>query len=147
MLQFLRDDKRIYSVVAGLALIGIGLAIYLYYNYLIAADHTICSISSTINCSAIITGDLAEWFGVPVSLVGLIGYIIILISSLWHKKKLLFFMTTFGLLFCLRLSILELFVEKLICPICLLCQTIMIIVFALSLKLLIQPEKQETAES
>lgn len=125
-----------------LSLIGIILAGYLFYSYLAPIPPGLCDISATINCDAVTKGSLAALFGIPVSLVGLIGYIFILYSSLLKLPKLHLFMTAFGMLFCLRLTFLEIFVEKVICPVCLACQLIMLILFILSLKLIRKPLPQ-----
>lgn len=125
------SDKKIWTIITVLATIGIGLAIYLFYSYLSPNPPQICSINATINCDAVTKGPLAEWYGVPVSLVGLIGYIIILGSALGQKKWLALGMTTFGMLFCLRLTYLEIFVEKVLCPVCMMCQIVMLTIFSL----------------
>ena len=118
-----------------LSVFGIILAIYLFYSYLALTPPGLCDINATVNCNAVTKGPLAEFMGIPVSLVGLIGYILILYSGLMKFKKLMLFMTTFGMIFCLRLTILEIFVEKVFCPVCGACQLIMLILFLLSLKL------------
>jgi len=125
------NQKKIWTLISILATVGIGLAIYLFYSYLSPNPPQICTISETINCDAVTKGNLAEWFGVPVSLVGLIGYITILGSALAKKRNLAMGMTTFGMLFCLRLTYLEIFVEKVICPVCILCQIVMLTIFSL----------------
>lgn len=125
-----------------LSLIGIILASYLFYSFLAPNPPGLCDINATINCKAVTKGVLATIFGIPVSLVGLIGYILILYSSLLKLKKLHLFMTGFGMIFCLRLTFLEIFVEKVYCPICLACQLIMLILFIISLKLIRKPLPQ-----
>src|SRR3990167_7061537 len=122
--------EKMWKAVTVLSLIGIVLGSYLFYNYLSPSPFTLCDINSTVNCDAVTKGPLAEFMGVPVSLVGLIGYALILISSIVKNKKLLLGMTTFGMVFCLRLTILEIFVEKVICPVCVACQTVILLAFA-----------------
>ena len=128
-----------WKLSVALSLLGIILAGYLFYSYLAPIPPGLCNISATINCDAVIKGSLATLFGIPVSLVGLIGYIFILYSALLKLPKLHLFMTSFGLLFCLRLTFLEILVEKVYCPVCLACQLIMLILFILSLKLIRKP--------
>ncbi len=141
MNTMLREHK-IWTLISILATIGIGLAIYLSYNYLSPNPLQFCTINSTINCDAVTKGELRQWLGIPVPFVGLLGYIIILIAAYYKKKKLALAMTTFGMLFCLRLTFLEVFVLKVICPVCILCQLDMLTVFVLSLILL--RRKQES---
>lgn len=140
-------ENKIFLIVTILAFLGVILASYLFVSYLSPTPPQICNLSSTVNCDAVTKGNLANFLGIPVSLIGLIGYIVILISSMYRKKGLLLFMTSFGMLFCLRLTILEIFVEKVICPVCLACQTIILIVFLLSLKIYLKKNPSPTADS
>ncbi|OGD59002.1 hypothetical protein A3I57_02515 [Candidatus Beckwithbacteria bacterium RIFCSPLOWO2_02_FULL_47_23] len=127
--------NKLFKASAILAGIGIILASYLFYSYLAPVPPGWCDINSTVNCDAVTKGPLAEFLGVPVSLVGLIGYITILYASIMKFKKLHLFMVSFGMVFCLRLIYLEIFQEKVFCPVCGACQLVMLILFIISLKL------------
>jgi len=128
-------EKTVWKSINVLSAIGIVLAIYLFYSYLAHPLFQPCSINVTINCDAIIKGAVSKTLGIPTALYGLIGYIVILFSSLFKKRKLLLGMAAFGTLFCLRITFLEVFVIKVICPICLACQLVMLFIFFLSLRL------------
>ncbi len=125
----------LFKIVVPLALIGIGLALYLLYEYFAPPHQSLCYINSYINCEASTKGSLANTLGIPTAIFGLTGYIIILIAALKRWRRVLLGMATFGLLFCLRITFLELFVINAICPVCLACQTVMIILFILGIKL------------
>jgi uncharacterized membrane protein len=127
--------NKLYKWSAILAAFGIILATYLFYSYLAPTPPGLCNISDTVNCGAVTKGVLAEFMGVPVSLVGLIGYITILYASLMKFKRVHLFMVSFGMVFCLRLTYLEIFQEKVFCPVCGLCQIVMLILFIISIKL------------
>lgn len=127
--------SKIYKVITILSVIGIGLALYLTNEYFAPPHQSICYINSYINCEASTKGELAKTLGIPTALYGLTGYFIILIASLKKWPKLLFGMATFGLLFCLRITFLEVFVINALCPVCLTCQAIMIVIFILGYKL------------
>jgi len=129
--------------MTALAIIGIFLATYLLYGTWAPSGPTVCHVSSTINCLAITKGNLAYVLGIPVALIGLAGYIAIFVSSLHHWKRAALALTTFGLVFCLRLLYLEIFVEKVVCPICLLCMAAMASVFAISVKLRWWPDQSQ----
>lgn len=118
-----------------LSSLGILLAIYLFYNFLTKPLVESCYINATINCDAITKGSLSTLFGIPVSLVGLIGYIVILLSSILKKKLLVLGMSTFGMVFCLSITYQEVFRLKVICPVCLTCQLVMLTVFILAIYL------------
>lgn len=130
------NTKTIYSLILMLSIIGIGLALYLLYQYYSPPHDSLCYINSTINCDASTKGELANTLGIPTGFFGLVGYIFILIASIKEWKKVVLGVATFGMLFCLRITFLELFVIKAICPVCLACQVNMIIILILSIMLL-----------
>lgn len=123
------NKKSIYQVILVLSLLGIILAAYLLYSFFAPKPPTLCSVNNQINCNEVVKGgSLSTIFGIPVAAIGLAGYIVILISTLLKKDKLILGMAIFGALFCLRITILELFVVKIVCPVCLLCQLDMVAV-------------------
>jgi len=130
----MRSDT-LWNSIAMLSGAGIILALYLLYATLFPDPIKICNVNAWINCEPVTTGSLAYLFGIPVGAYGLAGYLFILYASLTQNKKLALGMAMFGLLFCLRLFILEIFVEKILCPVCLLCQVIMLIVCTMSIVL------------
>ncbi|MCR4329951.1 MAG: vitamin K epoxide reductase family protein [Candidatus Roizmanbacteria bacterium] len=127
--------NTIYKSITALSIVGIGLAIYLLYNYLAPVPSEFCAINATVNCDAVTKGSLATIFGIPVAVVGLVGYIAILFGSIKKWGGLILGMSTFGMLFCLRLTFLEIFRERVLCPVCMSCQVIMLIIFGLSIYL------------
>lgn len=122
----------VFQTIKILSIIGIGLAVYLLVEQLTQTSFRPCTINSTINCDAIISGEVAKTFGISTPLYGLIGYIVIFIAALFKKKKLLLSMAGFGLVFCLYIAYQELLILQVICPVCILCQVIMITIFTLS---------------
>lgn len=129
------SESSIYLYIKALAVLGIVLACYLLFEQLTHTAFQPCNINSTVNCNAIISGPVAKTFGIPTPLIGLTGYIVILISAMLMKKKLILGMAIFGLVFCLSIAYIELVQLKVVCPVCILCQLDMISVFLLSLLL------------
>ena len=127
--------ENLWNIAGVLSLVGVCLAIYLFYNFLTKPAVESCYLNSTINCDAVTKGSLSTLFGIPVSLVGLLGYIAIFFSALFKLKKLLLGVTTFGMIFCLYLTSQEVFVLKVICPVCITCQIVMFFVFLCGLTL------------
>lgn len=127
------NTVRVFTYIKILSLAGIALAIYLLWEQMFHPTFQPCNINSTINCDAIINGAVAKTFGIPTPLIGLIGYIVILLSSLFQKKKILLGMAAFGVFFCLSIAYIELFQLHVICPVCIGCQVIMISVFLMAL--------------
>mgnify|MGYP001586077707 CR=1 FL=1 len=124
--------NKIYFFIKALSLIGIILAVYLLWQQFFQPEFQPCYVNATINCEAIISGAVAKTFGIPTPLYGLIGYIVIFFAAMYRKKKLLLGMATFGLTFCAWIAYRELFELRVICPICITCQLIMITVFSLA---------------
>lgn len=129
------SSKNIWKILIILSVIGIFLASFLFYEFLTKPSVEPCFINSKINCDAVTKGSLSTILGIPVSLVGLVGYIVILISSIFKKRKTVLGMSTFGMLFCLFITYNEFFLLHVICPVCLTCQLVMLLVFLLALKL------------
>lgn len=129
-------ETTILKYIKILSFFGILLSVYLLWQRYFHPSIHPCSINSTINCDAIINGPVANTLGIPTPLYGLTGYIIIFISSFLIKKKTILGMALFGLIFCLWIAYQELFLLRVICPVCILCQVTMIGVFILSIMLL-----------
>ncbi len=124
--------KTIYNLVKLFSFLGILLAVYLLWQQFFRPEWQPCTINSFINCDAIISGGVAKTFGISTPLIGLIGYIVIFLSSIFRWKKIMLAMAVFGLVFCLWIAYQELFLLKVICPVCIGCQTIMIVVNVLA---------------
>lgn len=139
-------DEKFYKITILLAAIGIVLASFLFYNFLTKPVVEVCTVNEQINCDAVTKGTLSTLFGIPVSLIGLVGYVAILISAYFKNKKAVFAVSAFGMIFCLRLTFLELFSIKIVCPVCLACQIDMLVLFLLSLLAnLKKPQIQESS--
>ncbi len=140
--KYMHARSGIWKILIVLSSLGILLAIYLFYNFLTKPLFESCYINSQINCDAVTKGSLSALFGIPVSLIGLTGYVVILISSIFKKKLLVLGMSTFGMIFCLTITYQEIFLLKVICPVCLACQLVMLTVFLLTIYLSFNTRKQ-----
>lgn len=130
--QIIESMDRLYKYVRLLALAGILLAVYLLWQQIFRPQFQPCSINATVNCDAIISGPVAKTLGIPTPIYGFIGYIVIFFAATYRKSRLLVGMATFGLGFCLYIAYRELFELRVICPVCIGCQLIMISVFICS---------------
>ena len=128
--------KKMLKAVKILSAIGVLLALYLLWQQLFRPAFQPCTINDFINCDSVITGPVAKTLGIPTPLYGLIGYVVIFFAAVYRKKVLMLSMATFGLLFCLWIGYQELFLLRVICPVCVGCEVIMITVFILSIKIL-----------
>jgi len=128
-------EKNLWRITVFLSIIGICLAGYLFFEFMTKPAMEPCYINSKINCDAVTKGSLSTILGIPVPFVGLVGYIVILLSAFFKKRRLVLGMATFGMLFCLVITYQELFLLNVLCPVCLTCQLVMLVVFLLGLKL------------
>jgi uncharacterized membrane protein len=127
--------EKYFSWVKVLAFFGILLAAYLLWQQFYQPEFKPCNINAWVNCDAVITGPVAKTLGIPTPLYGFVGYIVILFAAFWKKAKLVLGMATFGLAFCLYIGYIELVQLRVICPVCIACQLIMISVFVLGILL------------
>ena len=126
----MQNYLRIISII--LALAGIGISIYLTWVHY-SDVNPVCT--SGTSCIKVQNSDYADVQGIPVALLGIIGYSLILISLIIkHKYSIMvtIFLTTIGVGFSLYLTYLELFVINAICEWCVISAIIMIILFILS---------------
>ncbi len=126
-------NTKIWNLVAAFSLIGIFLVGYLLKQYYIPDASGVCCLNNRFTCTTITTTELGYLFGVPIAAIGLVGYLVILLSSIIKNKFLAIGMSLFGFFFCLRVTILELFFVDVICPVCIACQVNMAILVVLSI--------------
>jgi len=127
--------QRYFDWIKILGVIGIGLALFLLWERYFHPTFQPCNINSTVNCNAVISGEVSNTLGIPTPLIGLVGYIFILYGAFKKNAKLILGMSTFGLAFCLYIAFIELFQLHVVCPVCVACQLDMITVFILGILL------------
>src|SRR3989339_1955020 len=103
------NKLKIYFLVKVLAVIGLMLGTYLMYEQITQSAWRPCTINATVNCDAVISGEVAKTLGIPTPLYGLVGYTLIFFGALTKRKKLILGMVSFGLIFCLYIAYRELF--------------------------------------
>ena len=135
--------QKYFDWVKILVVIGICLALFLLWERYFRPSFQPCNINSTVNCNAVIRGEVSNTLGIPTPLIGLIGYVFILIGAFRKNAKLVLGMSAFGLAFCLYIAYRELFQLHVVCPVCILCQLDMITVFVLGILLNFKPKTSE----
>jgi uncharacterized membrane protein len=129
------NNLKLYFWIKVLAIFGLMLGSYLMYEQITMPAWTPCTINATVNCDAVIKGEVSKTLGIPTPIYGLVGYAMILIGTIIESKKLVLSMAAFGLVFCMYIAYVELFTLHVICPVCIGCQVDMIISFILALML------------
>ncbi len=133
-----RDWLKLISIV--LAVIGIGIAGYLTYADVLNAP-VVCAKGGLWNCDAVQTSTWSRIGPIPVAVLGLAGYIAILLVlalessvSLFaaRGKLLVFAMTLFGLVMSGYLTVIEAFVLHAWCIWCVGSAITMVLLFIVS---------------
>jgi uncharacterized membrane protein len=128
--------------MAGLALVGLGIATYLVVVHYTGAE-PVCAVNH--GCETVQKSKYSEVAGVPVALIGLIGYIAILASFLVRGEngrlaRVAF--TVIGFAFSMYLTYRELFTIHAICQWCVGSAVIMTLLVILSVYDFLSPEAE-----
>jgi uncharacterized membrane protein len=113
------SEGRIRALIAVLGLIGLGISLYLAITWY--EDTIPVCAGGEGGCEKVQTSDYADWAGVPVALIGAIGYAAILLSLALPREASRFAGALLGVIgfgFSVYLTYLELFVINAICQWC-----------------------------
>jgi uncharacterized membrane protein len=111
-------DRRLRQVAIVLALIGLGVAGYLTYVHY-EGIKPVCGLGG--DCEKVQTSEWSDLAGVPVALLGLIGYAAILATLVFEREEALIagaLVALVGFGFSVYLTYRELFSIDAICPWC-----------------------------
>jgi len=118
-------------LIALISIAGLGMTAYLtsiHYTY----TRPFCDISETVSCSTVAASIYAEIFGVPVAILGLGYFGLLVLLSVFQRKKecyqIIFLITVFALIPSLYLTAAEIFAIK---SFCILCETSKALMFAI----------------
>jgi uncharacterized membrane protein len=134
-------DKRLSKVTIALVTLAImGLLVSIYMTiYKITSNDNMCIGSK--DCSVVNASRYSEIYGIPVAVLGVVGYAAILAILLLERNPgffnqngtmLLFGLSLTGFLFTLYLIFIEVALIKAYCPFCITSQTAMTLIFILS---------------
>lgn len=121
-----------------LAVIGLGVAAYLAY----VETQSVTAVCGPVgDCNAVQTSEYAYLFGIPIGVLGVLGYVAILAAWGWGKWQgdkraalALLAMSAFGVLFSIYLTYLEPFVIGAVCAWCLTSSVVMTALMLLSVE-------------
>jgi uncharacterized membrane protein len=111
-------DRRLRLIAIVLAVIGLGVAAYLTYVHYDGIK-PVCGLGG--DCEKVQTSEWADLAGIPVALLGLIGYASILVTLFIEREEALFagaLLSLAGFGFSAYLTYRELFSIDAICPWC-----------------------------
>lgn len=131
-------DKWLYRASVALVVVGLLVSIYMTV-YKFTGNDGMCLGSG--DCSTVNASRFSEVNGIPVAVIGIVGYVAILLVHLFENRSdffrkngtlLIFGMSLTGFLFTVWLVYLELAVIKAICPFCVTSQVAMTIIFIIA---------------
>jgi uncharacterized membrane protein len=125
------SERPLRVVIAGLAAVGVAAATYLSILHL-AGEVPICAAGGK-GCSTVTTSEYAELGPVPVTMLGLAGYLLLLVSAALASdlgRIAGMFLALVGFGFSAYLTYLELFVIDAICQWCVVSAVLMTLLLA-----------------
>lgn len=135
--------RRLCSAIALLAVIGVVVSsVSLYHHYGTSATRY-CDFGQNFNCDIVNRSVYSSVFGIPVALIGVIGYLLLAALATVYRAKaetpaLLLATSTVGLGFALYLTYIEAYVLGVWCIVCLTSLTTIVLITVLSSVLVAQ---------
>jgi vitamin-K-epoxide reductase (warfarin-sensitive) len=115
---------RLLLVIAVLALAGMAVSSVSLAHHYSTSKSSFCDFSETVNCDIVNRSEYSTLLGVPVALMGVLGYFALLVIAMMNRRRsgnlhLLFWLAVAGLAFALYLTYIEGFVLYTWCILCL----------------------------
>jgi len=135
--------RRLYLVIAILAVVGIALSsvsLDLHYR---KSKTSFCDFGESFNCDLVNRSEYSTVAGVPVALIGVLGYLAILAFATFYRDKaespgILLIGSSGGLGFALYLTYVEKYILSAWCILCLSSLAVMFVIAVLSVLLFVK---------
>jgi vitamin-K-epoxide reductase (warfarin-sensitive) len=116
--------RRLVIVVAIVAVAGVAVSSVSLYHHFSKSKTSFCDINESFNCDLVNRSVYSTVLGVPVALIGILGYLLILgLATVYRDKAetpvMLFIVSVAGLGFALYLTYIEAHVLGVWCILCL----------------------------
>jgi uncharacterized membrane protein len=116
--------SRLMNLIAAIAIAGIAVSSISLYHHFGTSKTAFCNFGESFNCDLVNRSQYSTVLGVPVALIGLGGYLLILLLATLYRAKpetptILLGCSAAGLAFSLYLTYLEKFVISAWCILCL----------------------------
>lgn len=116
--------SRLYTAIALLAVAGILVSSISLYHHFSKSKTSFCDIGQSFNCDLVNRSEYSIFHGIPVALLGSLGYLLILSLATVYREKaetpfILAGITAAGFGFALYLTYIEAFVLHAWCILCL----------------------------
>jgi uncharacterized membrane protein len=116
--------QRLYALITALAGVGVLLSSVSLYHHLSTSKGSFCDLSESFNCDLVNRSPYSTFHGLPVALIGIIGYVLLLTLATVYRQKpeapiMLLAASIGGTCFALYLTYLEGYVIHAWCILCL----------------------------
>ena len=140
--------RRIYVLIAVLALAGVVDSGVALRNHYAKSKTAFCDLGESFNCDIVNRSSYSVVMGIPVALVGMLGYVALLGLSTAYRGKaetpaILLMAALAGLGFALYLTYIEAYVLAVWCVLCLFSLAMITGIAALSSVLVVQSVRQD----
>ncbi len=130
-----KTNRLFWAIVIG-SLVGIAVSAYSLLHHFSFVSGALCTLNDTVNCDVVNRGPYSEIFGVPVAVLGVLGYLGMLVAAVLRRKTpsdrgLTWFLglaALGGLAFSFYLTSIEAFVLHAWCILCLTSQLAMLVI-------------------
>jgi uncharacterized membrane protein len=126
--------KNISRVVALLAIVGILISSFSLYHHFSRSKTSFCDVGQSFNCDLVNRSPYSVLAGVPVALIGIVGYLLVLALATIYREKaetpvMLLIASLIGLGFALYLTYVE---ARILHAWCLLCLSSLATIFTIA---------------
>ena len=128
----------------------IGLFDSIYLTWIKLTHNEASCIKGVGDCFSVNTSKWSEWNGIPIALIGAVGFFTILLILLLELRieviksnapLIIFGLTLVGVVYSAFLTYLEIFIIKALCPFCLLSATMMLVLFMITIVRLVRNQE------
>lgn len=120
-----------FNLQISLFIMGLLISLYLLVSYSIYKDLLICPVGG---CDEVATSSYSKILGIPVPLIGVLGYLALINFNIFNLKRLLTLSLIIAFLFSSYLMVVSIFIINTLCFWCLLSFLIIIISLLLQVK-------------
>jgi uncharacterized membrane protein len=137
-------NRKLLSAIALVGLAGTAVSSFSLYHHFSTSKTGFCNFGDSLNCDLVNRSEYSTFLGVPVALIGVLGYLLILaLATLYRSKKetpvLLLVLSSAGLGFSLYLTYIEGSILHAWCILCLSSLALIFIETLLNLLLVRRP--------
>ncbi len=123
--------RRLLAAIAMVALAGVAISSISLYQHFGTSKTSFCNFGESFNCDIVNRSSYSTVLGVPVALIGILGYLLILLLATIYRDKaetpvILLVASVAGLAFALYLT----YIEKVVLAAwCILCLSSLVLIF------------------